>query len=280
MSFGQVEGFFVDSCVLLPHALESVRRSSEAFLKESASRCMISSSVKKEAIDLIEKAYTIIVSDFRSTLKPFLQQQGITAITKRHGKLLGDFFAERKKSVRLQLPTRSNVPNEIIGATENYVSSQLHSLENSANIAADDFLGSLITNLTIVRHELKAPFMGLKGIDIDPDTTITSLMILKTLIANPNDVNHLVSALMYQFRTNKWIIFVTVDETEILARQVRIFEIFALQCTKPNWASDYYGSMTRLKSPVQHYQDIHNYTVEQKEFAEKIQKCMGIQITS
>jgi hypothetical protein len=241
---------------------------------------MISSSVRKEAIDLIEKAYNIIVWDFRSTLKPFLQQQGITAITNRHGKLIGDFFAERKKSLKLQLPGRSNVPNEIIGTTENYVSNQLHSLEDGFKITPDDFLGSLITNLTIVRHELKAPFLGIKGIDINPDVGITSLMILKALIANTNDVNHLVSALMYQFQTNKWIIFVTVDETDILSKQGRLFEIFALQCTKPTWASDYYDSMTRLKAPVQHYQGIHVYTTEQKEFVDKVQKCMGIQIAS
>jgi len=280
MSFGQVEGFFLDSCILLPHPLESVRKSSDLLLKESGNRCMICSSVKKEAINLIERAYTIIVSDIRSNLKPFLGKQGITALTNRHGKLLADFFAERKKSIRLQFPERSNVRNEITGTIENYVSVQLHSMKDGFTITPDDFLSSLVTNLTIIEHELKAPFMGIKTIDIDPDIAITSLLILKTLIGNPKDVDHLASALKYQFQTNKWVIFVTVDETEILGKQNRIFEVFALQCTKPNWALDYYSSMTRLKSPIEYYQEIHNYTSEQKEFADKIQKSMGIKITS
>jgi len=279
MSFGQVEGFFLDSCILLPHPLESVRKSSDAFLKEAGSLCMICSSVKKEAIDLIERAYTIIVSDFRSNLKPFLQKQGITALTNRHGKLLADYFADRKKSIRLKSPERSNVRNEIIGTIENYVSVQLHSMKDGFTITPDDFLGSLITNLTIVEHELKAPFLGLKTIDIDPDIAITSLMMLKTLIGNPDDVNHLASALKYEFQTNKWIIFVTLDETDILGKQNRLFDVFALQCTKPNWAQDYYVSMTRLKAPLEYYREIGNYTPEQKEFADKIQKSMGIKIT-
>jgi len=280
MPFGQVQGFFVDSCVLLPHQSESIRKSCIDFLKEAASRCSICSSVKNEAFEVIDRAYGIIVSDFRANLKPFLEKNGIKELTNRHGKTLASFFSERKRSFKITFPQRSNVRSEIIGAIENYVASQLHSLKDGVKIATDDFIASMMTQLAIVEHDLKAPFMGLRLVEIKPNVQITSLIVLKALIANPRDVEHLGSALEFQYKENKWVIFVTTDDAEILSKERDMFEVFGLQCSKPEWALDYYRDMTRMKSPIEHFHETPNYTERQKEFGKTIEKAMGIKILS
>ena len=49
VTYGQVAGFFLDSCILLPHSLESTYESCSIFLKKAEKDCLISSSIKKEA---------------------------------------------------------------------------------------------------------------------------------------------------------------------------------------------------------------------------------------
>jgi len=278
LSFGQVEGFFVDSCILLPQPIESLEASCADFLKEAAKRCILCSSVKKEAFKLIEDSYSIIVSTFRSNLKPFLEKHGIKELTNKHGTFLAQFFSERKRNLKKTHPLRSRVRNEMIGTIETYVASRLHSLKDGLKIPIDDFLAAMITELTIKKHSLQAPFLGLRCVDVVPDNSIVSLIVLGALIRNPNDARHLASALTHQFQRNKWVIFVTTDETDILSKEKEIFEIFALQCSKPEWALDYYRDMTRMKSPIEHFREIHDYSERQKEFGETIEKTMGIRI--
>ena len=142
----------------------------------------------------------------------------------------------------------------------------------------DDFLAFLMLQLSVVEHKLKAPFMGIRSEDIEPDDMITSLIALKALIANPNDIRHLGSALKFQFKKNKWIIFVTTDESEILSKESEMFEIFGLQCSKPEWALDNYREMTKIKSPIEHFREKKAYSEGQKEFAKVLDKIMNIKI--
>jgi hypothetical protein len=278
LSFSQVEGFFVDTCVLLPHASETVTQSCLSFLKENAARCILSSSVKKEALELIERSYTFIVSSIHSELKPFLEKQGIKELSNKHGKFMAQFFMERRKELKKEF--KSNVPREMIGALENYVAARLHSLRSGQKISVDDFLAALTTELGISKHHLKAPFMGIKDVEIVPDDSIVSQIVLGTFILNQNDARHLASALIYQFKQNKWVIFVTTDETEILSKTQELFNIFALQCSSPEWASDYYDEMTRLNAPIEYFRSLHNYLDIQKEFANNIERITGKKITA
>lgn len=278
MSFGQVEGFFLDSCILLPQSSGAKTEACSAFLKEASSRCIISSSVKEESIRLIDRAYDLVVIDFRNNLKPCLEAEGRKELTNRDGKILANFFAERRRSFRITQPQRSSVRNEIIGIIENFVASQLHSLKDGSAIKLDDFLAFLMLQLADVEHKLKAPFIGIRSEEIVPDDAITSLIVLKALIANPNDVKHLASALKYQYEKNKWMIFVTTDESEILSKEADLFEIFALQCSKPEWALDNYREMTKFKAPIEYFREKKEYSYKQKEFAEVLEKTMSVKI--
>ena len=280
MSFDQVEGYFLDSCVLLPQSSESKTEACSTFLREASSKCILSSSVKTEAIDLIDRAYNAVINDFRQNLKPYLEQNGITRLSNRHGRILATYFYERREAFKLTQPQRSSVRNEFMGIIENFVASQLHSLKGGSTVKYDAFLAFLIMQLSLAEHRLKAPFMGIKTEEIVPNESVTSMAELNALIANPHDIKHLASALKYQYEKNKWVIFVTNDESEILSKQPDLLSIFGLQCSKPEWALDYYSDLTRLKAPLEHLREKQDYSEGQKAFVKTLENTMNVKIIS
>jgi len=251
LSFGQVEGFFVDTCILLPHAVEAMREACSGFITEAGARCIISSSVKKEAIDLIENAYTVIVSNLRDSLSPYLEQKGMKELSNRDGSMLAGFFSEQRTMMKKAgLSPRSNIKNEILGAVENYVADQLHSLVDGQKMLANIFLPAIAAELTVIKHKLERPFRGIRSIDIEPDVSLKSIIAAEATIRNPLDVMHLASALEHEILINKWVVFVTTDEEEILSRDKELEEMF-VKCSKPEWALDFERDMTRKKAPLE-----------------------------
>jgi len=263
---------------MLPHAVKSMTKACSDFLKENTTRCLLCSTVKDEALDLIERSHSLIVLDFRSQLKPFLEKQEVKQLTNKDGMIMSRFFSERKKSLRTKVRQESDVHNEIIGTIENYVASRLHSLKDGLKIPVDNFLAGMMTELATIKHGLQAPFKSIKTIDITPDGSIISLIVIGVIMINPDDAKHLASVLQHQFQQNKWVIFVTNDEKDILSKQNSLSEIFALHCSKPEWALDHYRHITRLKSPVEYFRQLPNYSDRQKEFGETIEKIIGTRI--
>jgi len=258
------------------------------FLKEASSLCFLSSSVRTEAFDLIEQSHDIIVVNLRDRLKPFFEANNIKELTNKDGKIIADFFSQQKSVIKKQSQKRSNVPYEILGAIENFVATSLHSLEDGRKLTITDFLAALTTELAIVKHDLEAPFRGIKPVDITPNDSVRSEIIASMVPLDLKDADHLTSALLkdadhlasaleHQFRQNKWIIFVTTDDTHILSKEPNLREIF-LQCSKPEWALDYYRDMTKTKSPKQHICEMKNYTQRQKKIVNVIEKTIGSRI--
>lgn len=271
MSFGQFGGFIVDTCVLLPQPLESMIKSSSTFLKEAASECILLSSVKKEALDLIEKAHDIVVSYIHNNLKAYLDGKGIKELSNRDGKILADFFSEQRVQLKKLPYKRSNIQSEILGAIENYVASQLHSLKNGQNLPINVFLPAVAAELAVTKHTLEAPFRGLRYIDIQPKNSIISAIVIGAMIKNSNDALHLASALEYQFQCNKWVIFVTTDQEDILSKEKELREMF-LQCSRPEWALDYKREITKNKAPLEYARDIKSLTANQRSILSAIGK--------
>jgi len=272
LSVGQIEGFFVDTCILLPKPLEAAIQTCSRFMKEASGKCFLSSSVKKEGLELIEASHDTIVQNFHAKLKPYLEKKGVMEITNRDGELFANFFAEQKAEFRKLPPKRTNVPNEILSAIESYVANQLHSIEDGQKIPADYFLAAISMQLAVVKHELELPFRGSNVKEIQPVDSFYSAIAVgsmsedhmhKNVLRNEADITHLASALEYQFRSNKWVIFVTTDQDEILSRALQFKEMF-LQCSKPEWALDYYVTMTRDKAPLAHLKDVEKPTSRQK----------------
>jgi len=263
LSFGKVEGFFLDTCILLPHPLEAIMKACSDFIKETASQCILSSSVKKEALDLIDRAHCTILLNFHSRLKPFLVAKGMKEITNREGQVFADFFAEQKAQFRRLPYKKSNIQYEILGAMESYIASQVHSLESGQKLPVDVFFALVAAELAVKKHDLEAPFKGIKCEEIQPSNSLSSAIVVGSLLKNPDDAVHLASALEYQFNHNRWVIFVTTDQHEILDKALEFKEMF-LQCSRPDWALDYYRELTKKEAPLDHVKNIGTPTIRQQ----------------
>jgi hypothetical protein len=277
LTSGQVAGFFLDSCILLPHSLESTDEACLDFIKEGK-KCFVSQSIMDEVSELSRECFSVICTTLRYYLKPALERSGIKQITNKDGKIVATVFSEQKRRIVKEFPTKSNVRGELVGVLENYLANQVHSLEDGVSLSIDALLAGALTELERARYNIEKPFKAIETIHIQPNTELTSLPSLKALVGNPKDIVHLASAILYEFFLNKWVIFVTNDETEILKSETDIWELFALQCSKPSWALDNYRAITKLKPPVEFYREILIPTQQQKEFAALIENATGVRI--
>lgn len=277
MTFGQVAGFFLDSCVLLPQSLESTYEACSNLISEDKP-CFVSQSIKDEGLLLSKECFTVISTTLRYYLKPALERNGINEITKKDGKTIARVFSDQKKRIIKEFPTKSNVRGELVGILENYMAKRVHSLKETDSLPIDDLLANALVELEKARYEIEKPFKKVETIYANPSSELTSFPPLKRLVNNQKDILHLASAVSYQFQVNKWVIFVTNDEKEILSNDKDLWEIFSLQCSKPSWALDYYQDLTKLESPVEYYRNKLIPTQEQREFGDIIEKALGVRI--
>jgi hypothetical protein len=97
VSFGQIAGFFLDSCVLLPQSLASSREVCQKFLDETKD-CFISQSVKDEVMQLSNKTCDTVITCIRHYMKPVLLREGLTSITRNNALVVANVFFARKKA--------------------------------------------------------------------------------------------------------------------------------------------------------------------------------------
>lgn len=277
MTIGRVAGFFLDSCVLLPQSLDATYDACSSFLN-TENRFFVSQSIRDEALELSKECYSVICISLRHYLKPALERSGIKEITNRDGKIVANVFSEQKKRIIKEFPTKSNVRGELVGVIENHIAKKIHNLKDGVTLPIDTLLASALTELEEARYEIEKPFKRVETIFITPDNELASLSSLKDLVSNQKDAYHLASAITYQFKSNQWVIFVTNDEKDILTNEKDIWDNFALQCTKPSWALDYYKDIIKLEPPVEFYRNKLIPTPKQKEFGTLIEKILNIRI--
>lgn len=278
MSYGNFGGYFIDSCILLPQSIESLKKSCDNFLLKNIKNCYISSTVKDEGIDLLNRCYSAVFNHLRESLKPYLAENKISEISNRDGKIFAEFFSMSRREIQ-KVKTRSNVKNELLGNIENYVANRLHSLKSGDKIKVDFFISAMMRELSTRKHKLLMPFKKITCISIVPNSALKCLMISAANVRNQHDAEHLVSAVTHQFTSNNWMIFVTNDEDHIISNRDEIMLIFALECSKPEWAKDYFRDITKRKKPTDYYKEIKNYTKNQVTFAENLKKDFKKDIT-
>jgi hypothetical protein len=275
--FGQVAGFFLDSCILLPQSLNATQDACNDFLNNDK-HCFISQSVQDEVSELSKECYDTVCTTIRHYLKPALALKGITEITNKNGIIVATVFSEQKKRLKKEVPIKSNVRGELVGAIENYIAHKIHQLKDTETLSINDFLAIALTELENARYTIEKPFKSVKVKHVIPDETLTSLPSLNSLIKNDKDVRHIASAIMYQFQINQWVIFVTNDGQDILSNNKDIWELFALQCSSPVWALDYHREITKQQTPVEYYRNIAIPSEDQKKFGAVMEKILGIPI--
>jgi hypothetical protein len=274
LSYGQIIGYFLDTCILLPQPMESSSKARDRFLNENKEKCHISSSVKEEALSLIDRSYGLVISAIRSRIKPFLEKEGVKEITKRDGKLFAKFFSERKRYLKRLSRTKSNVRYEILSEIESYVAPRIHSLKRGQKISVYDFLANLIAEMSQIKFKLETRFKTINCITINPDDSIVCCVESMASVQNKHDAEHLASAITYQFEQNKWVVFVTNDDVDILSKEKVLFDCFILHCVKPEWAHDYFVEITKLKPPINFYNGLTVYSKQQKTFGIFIEKVL------
>ena len=269
-------GIDVDS---FPHASASREKGCQDFIKEAGSRCILSSSVKKEAFDLIDKAHKTIIMHFQSKLRPYLEKKGLTKISNKNGQIFAEFFTRQKMEFS-KLPdskTRTGIQSEILNAIENYVANQLHSIETGKSYSLDVFLGAISAELSIKRNSIEKPFRGLKSLEIEPIDDVKKTIVEGSGLKNTLDAEHLASAFQYQFSENMWIVFVTTDQKDVLDKTAEFNEMFLL-CSRPEWAMDFSKTLTRNKAPIEHIKGIKNPTMRQKKVTKTVSKLENMKI--
>jgi hypothetical protein len=270
-------GFFVDSCVLLPQSLQSTQKACSEFLN-NRKRFFISASVKNEAFELTKVASSVVRTSIRDYLKPALTRAQVKEITNKSGIAVAIAFSQEKGRLNKEVPTTTGVRSELIGIVENFLAHQIHSMKDGESATVDDLLAKALTEMEEARYKIEKPFKTAELIVIQPDKDLINLKPLVQLVHNVKDTPHLAAAIQNQFVFNQWVIFVTNDEKEIILNQEKIWDTFALQCTKPCWALDYYNQILKLRNPIQFYQDKWVLTEEQKEFGTVFRRLTGIKI--
>lgn len=276
MFIGKHSYFFLDVCILLPQSLSISEKSCKDFLKDAGASCCISSSVYSRASKMLDDAYDWVVKDIQENFYPYLEKNKIRELTNRDARVFEVFFHERRRQLAaLKSPS---MYFEIMGQVEHWSVSQMHSIELGRKIKTDVFLSAILTEISKVYESLKSPLDAIEIKNVSPKAEIKAQVALQRVLKT-EDIEHLASALQFQFENNIWVIFVTFDEKHILAHKDRLFEVCALHCCKPDYAKDYARDLTREKPPIQYYQDISPRTDNQEKFLQTIVKTLGITLT-
>ena len=268
--------FFLDVCILLPQRLNISAKSCEDFLKKTGKSCCISSSVCSRVSKMLDYAYDWVAREIQENFYPYLKKHEIDKLTARDARVFESFFNERRR--RLAKFRSPAMYFEILGRIELWAVPRIHSIKLGKKIKAEIFLTALLSELSEVYESLKAPLDAIEVKDITPIEEIRSHVALQG-IHKFEDINHLASAVQFQFTNNEWVIFVTYDEKHILSQQRRLLEVCALHCCKPHYASDYARELSRQDTPIQYYASITPKSSKQTSFAKTIETSLGVPIS-
>jgi len=222
---------------------------------------------------MLDDAYDWVVNDIQQNFYPYLEKNRISELTNRDARIFEVFFHERRR--QLAALSSPSMYFEIMGRIENWTVSQIHTIELGRKIKADVFLAAILTELSKVYENLKSPLDAIEVKNVSPKEKIKAHVVLQGVLKF-EDIEHLASAIQFQFENNIWVIFVTFDEKHILAHKDRLLEVCALHCCKPDYAKDYARDLTREKPPIQYYQDISPRTVDQEKFLQTTIQTLGI----
>jgi len=277
LSAGSIAGFFLDSCILMPQSLKATRDVCQNFLSKDLNH-FVSSSIKTEALQLLNNTGEVLNTSIRYYMKPALERQGITSVTKNDAITIADVFSQEKRRLDKECSIRTGIRSELFGDIENYVASLIHELEPDKPLSVDDLLANTLSALSTAKYEIEKPFKSIKSIFVEPEDEMLNFAPLCKLVKNKSDILHLMSAVRYQFQQNAWVIFVTNDDRDILSNSSAIWNFCGLRCTKPVWASDYYSHITRFKRPRQYFSEVLIPATELREFIKIIEDKLNLQI--
>lgn len=109
---------------MLPQKNRRHAESCDRFLNEYKLYCLISSSVKEKALDLLSCAHKYVLEELQENLLPYLDEKGIEKITTKDCLIFEDFFYVQRKKMKAK--GKTNIYYELIGQIEQWVTEKVH----------------------------------------------------------------------------------------------------------------------------------------------------------
>jgi len=225
---------------------------------------------------MLDDAYDWVAREIQENLYPYLQENGIDKLTTRDARVFEGFFNERRR--RLTAFRSPAMYYEILSRIELWAVTEVHSIELGRKIKVEMFLTALLSELSRVYESLKTPLDAIEVKNITPKEEIKSHVALQG-VRKFEDIDHLASAIQFQFENNVWVIFVTFDEKHVLSHQRHLLEVCALHCCKPQYGMDYARDLSRQDPPIQYYASITPKSSEQVSFAKTMETLLSVSIT-
>jgi len=222
---------------------------------------------------MLNHAYDWVAGEIQKELYPYLQKNKIDHLTCRKARILEGFFNERRR--QLAAFRSPAIYYEMLQRVEHWTVARIHTIELGRKINVDIFLTWFLSELSRVYEVLKAPLDAIEVKNITPKEEIKAQVVLQG-VRKFEDIDHLASAIQYQFTNNEWVIFVTFDEKHILLHQKRLLENCALHCCKPDYALDYARDITRENPPTQFFEHIKPKSSNQQIFAKIIESTLSV----
>lgn len=164
---------------------------------------------------MLDDAYDWVAREIQENLYPYLQKRGINRLSCRDARVFEGFFNGRRKQLKaIQSPA---MYYEMLRRVEHWTVAQIHTIELGRKINVEMFLTALLSELSRVYESLKAPLDAIEVKNIKPNEEIKAQVALLG-VRKFEDIDHLASAIQFQFTNNVWVVFVTFDEKHILSK--------------------------------------------------------------
>jgi len=280
LSDKKITGFFLDTCILLPQAIEADKNACEKILSSDVDY-FVSKSVRDEAAQLSNNAYNVLSTGLRHYIKPAFERKGVRRVMRNEATDVAEVFSQEKRRIDKDYPVgRTNIRRNMFGQIENYVASLMHNLDVDKHLSVTDLLAATLITLENARHEVEKPFKTICTVPVEANEKLVTFEPICKLVKNDRDVRHLMAAVQYQFKFDTWVIFVTNDEKDILSNAEEIWRFCGLRCVKPCWAFDYRRDMTRFNRPRQYFGEDCILSKELRAFIKIIESVLQVSIRS
>jgi hypothetical protein len=250
--------------------LESI----EKFLQTSGYEFNISSSVKKETEETLDKIYTWLQNDIKEHFSAFLHKQEAKGITRKDILLFEPFFEERRNELK-GTPAYFFLITEHI---EHWLVEYIKAIPYGKTVEFDVFLSTLSREINEVYEALLSKIEAFEEKDISPQPSLRTYLLLHG-IRQERDQDHLASVIQFQYESDCWVVFVTIDRKTILQHRKNLMHNCALHCSKPDYAKERLEQLSsKGESPMQFFRNLQETSQKQREFAEFLEKAIDIRL--
>ena len=261
--------------IILPQPWVDRIESADKFLKDAGNKCYLSSSVVKECNEILNDIYNWLVKDIRDNFKKFLNENGIQEIKRNSALTFERFFEQRKRQLAEKPDYYFLIQEEI----EHWIIQYIKSIGAGKAVSSIAFANFLNAKITEIYEAISSKVEALDEIKIEPQPSVKAFLLQHGL-KHEEDMNHLASAIQYQFVNNCWVVFVSFEGKSVLNFRDYLFRNSLFNLAKPDYAIDKLTSLLSdsNKPPVDSYRSIVKLTDHQERFVKAIKESVNVDL--